>query len=133
MTEFLDIYTKLPATAQAIFKAWMSSNEHSQFTGSPASIDPVVGGKFTAWDGYIQGVTLELQTNVRIVQSWRTSDFPAGSPDSRLEIDLQETLGETLITLFHTNLPDGQADEYRAGWQDFYFKPMLAYFSANRG
>ena len=128
MTESLEVSVKVPATAQAIFQAWISSNEHSQFTGSPAMIDPVVGGKFTAWDGYIQGITLELNPHVRIVQSWRTSDFPADSPDSRLEINLQEFAGETLITLVHTNLPDGQADEYRAGWSDFYFKPMLAFF-----
>jgi activator of HSP90 ATPase len=133
LTESLEVSITLPATAQAIFLAWMSSNDHSQFTGSPAIIDPGIGGKFSAWDGYIQGVTCELNPNVRIVQSWRTSDFPSGSPDSRLEINLKEFIGETLITLVHTNLPDGQADEYREGWRDFYFKPMMAYFSATPG
>jgi hypothetical protein len=28
---------------------------------------PRVGGKFTAWDGYIEGITLEMEPDKRIV------------------------------------------------------------------
>ena len=97
-------------------------------TGSLAKVNGKVGGKFSAWDGYIFGTTLELTTDQHIVQAWRTSEFPDEAPDSHLEIDLKEVKGGTKITLTHTKIPEGQ-DSYRQGWEDFYFKPMRAYFT----
>ena len=55
-------------------------------TGSPAEVKARVKGKFTAWDGYISGETLEMKPNIRIVQAWQTTEFPEGSPD--LHVDL---------------------------------------------
>jgi activator of HSP90 ATPase len=112
----------------AIYKAWLSSKGHSAMTGSAAKVDGRVGGKFTAWDGYIFGSTLELTPDRRIVQAWRTSEFPEGTPDSRVEILLEETRGGTKLTLTHSDMPDDQIDSYRQGWEDFYFKPMREYF-----
>jgi activator of HSP90 ATPase len=97
-------------------------------TGSPAKVSGKVGGKFTAWDGYIFGSTLELELDQRIVQAWRTSEFPDDASDSRLEIRLKETRGSTKVMLTHTNMPEDQVESYRQGWEDFYFKPMKAYF-----
>jgi uncharacterized protein YndB with AHSA1/START domain len=116
-----------------IFNAWLDSIEHSAFTGSQASIEPGLGGAHRAFDGYIQGRILELQDGSRIVQSWRTSEFPADSPDSRLEITLEPTLGGTLVTLLHTDIPTGQSDRYRSGWNEFYLSRMKAYFSEAAG
>jgi len=71
------------------YKAWLNGKEHSNFTGSPAKINPKVGGTFTAWDGYISGKTMELEPNKRILQKWRTTEFPDKSPDSMLEITFE--------------------------------------------
>ena len=98
-------------------------------TGNPANVDGNVGGNFTAWDGYIFGSTLELEPGQRIVQAWRTSEFPDDAPDSRLEILFEEVPGGTKVTLIHTDMPEDQAGSYRQGWEDFYFKPMKEYFS----
>ena len=116
------------ATPEQIYKAWLSTKGHSDMTGSPAKVESKVKGKFTAWDGYIFGETLELKPYTRIVQAWRTTEFPEGSPDSRMEILLEPVNGETKITINHSNIPEGQADDYKQGWQDFYFKPMKSYF-----
>ncbi len=62
------------------------------------------------------------------MQAWRTTEFPEGSPDSRLEMLLEEAKGGTKITLVHTNIPDGQGKDYEQGWIAFYFKPMKQYF-----
>jgi activator of HSP90 ATPase len=111
------------------YKAWLNSKEHSSFTGSPAKINPKAGGAFTAWDGYISGKTMELLPFKRILQNWRTTEFPDTSPDSRLEITFDEVDNGTKLTLKHSNIPEGQADEYKKGWKEFYFKPMKKYFS----
>ena len=127
--ESFTISKMLPATPEEIFSAWLSSEGHSAMTGSPAEIEAGDGGAFKAWDGYIWGKTLETEPNRRIVQAWRTSEFPDASPDSRVEILLDEAEGGTQITLVHTDIPQGQGDGYKQGWEDFYFTPMRAYFS----
>ena len=139
MLETIQVSTILPANAERIYRAWLDGHEHAAFTGSEASVDARIGGKFSAWDGYIQGTTLRAEPNRRIVQSWRTSDFPADSSDSRLEVLLEELEPEnpnkasTRITLLHTDIPEGQGPDYQKGWEDFYFEPMQAYFSGQEG
>ena len=133
MAESFEISTFFPAiSAEQIYKAWLDSEEHSAFTGSPAQINPGVGGKFTAWDGYIYGKTLEAEPFRRILQAWRTTEFPEHSPDSQLEILIEEVDNGGKVTLIHTDIPDGQGDDYRQGWEEYYFKPMQRYFSAEQ-
>lgn len=107
-----------------IYNAWISTNGHTQMTGSPAKVDGSVNGAFTAWDGYIWGTFTKLDKNKKIVQTWRTGEFPEDAEDSNVEILLEEKDGKTKLTLIHTNIPEGQANDYKQGWEDFYFKPM---------
>jgi len=118
----------IQAEPTEIYEAWLSSEGHTSMTGSPAQVDGNVGGKFSAWDGYIFGTTLELTPNQRILQAWRTSEFPEDALDSHVEVLLEKFDGETRITLIHTDMPENQVDSYRQGWEDFYFKPMKKHF-----
>jgi activator of HSP90 ATPase len=118
-----------PATPQEIYSTWLSSEGHSKMTGSPASISAVVGGEFDAWDGYIHGKNLELVPGKRIIQSWRTEEFSADEPDSRIEITLEPIGKQTKLTLRHTNLPP-HGRQYEQGWVESYFDPMKEYFSS---
>jgi activator of HSP90 ATPase len=119
----------IPANPSDIYSAWLSTAGHAAMPGNPANVDGNVGGNFTAWDGYIFGSTLELEPGQRIVQAWRTSEFPDDAPDSRLEILFEDVPGGTKVTLIHSDMPEDQAGSYRQGWEDFYFKPMKEYFS----
>jgi len=121
--------TVLPATPKQIYEAWLSSKGHSQMTGSQAEVEGGSGGSFKAWDGYIWGKTLEMEPHRHILQTWRTSEFPDDSPDSHVEIILEEVSAGTKVTLIHTEIPEGQGESYKQGWDDFYFTPMRAYFS----
>jgi len=129
VSESFHVSTVLPATTERIYQAWLSSNEHAAFIGASAEIDATVGGKFSMWGGYIQGVNEQLEPDRRIVQSWRTTEFPPDSPDSRLEIVLEEAEAGTRITLYHSDLPEGQGKQYREGWVEHYFERMREYFS----
>jgi uncharacterized protein YndB with AHSA1/START domain len=130
MAERLDLTTVINASPRKVYAAWLDARAHSAFTGSKATGGARVGDPFSAWDGYILGVHLELEPGRRIVQTWRTSDFPPGSEDSRLQILLVEAAGKTRLTLTQTNIPDGQAEQYRQGWEQFYFAPLAKYFAA---
>ena len=129
MPDALTVSAVLPASPQRIYNAWLSGEEHAAFTGSRAEVDPSIGGRFSAWDGYITGTTQELEPDRRIVQAWRAADFPEGSPDARLEVLLEPDEQGARITLVHTNLPEGQGPGYEEGWLDYYFKPMVGYFT----
>ena len=95
-------------------------------------VESGIGGKFTAWDGYIQGTTLELEPGRRIVQSWRTTEFPSDSGDSRLEIHFEPVEDGTRIVLLHSDIPTGQGPQYEQGWKEHYLEPLARYF-ANQG
>lgn len=125
----LSVSTVLPATPKQIYDAWLSSKGHTEMTDGEAKGNAKVGSVFTAWDGYIEGKNLELEPGKRIVQSWRTSEFPDDADDSHLEIILEEVSDGTKITLNHTNIPKGQGKQYKQGWHDHYFEPMKEYFS----
>ncbi len=120
--------TKIKATAEEIYKAWLNSEGHTKMTGGEAIVSDKVGDGFTAWDGYIEGQNISLKPNSRIVQSWRTSQFEAGEADSQIEVLLNEVDGETELTLIHSNVPES-GDHYKKGWEEHYFQPMKAYFS----
>lgn len=140
--ESFEVSTVLPAEPREVYRAWLDSAGHTAFTGAQAEVQARVGGRFTAWDGYIEGRTLAMgpagqtasgQPAFRILQSWRTTEFPAGSPDSRLEVLLEKTRGGTRITLKHSDIPAGQGAEYAQGWADHYFTPMMRWFSGKKG
>jgi activator of HSP90 ATPase len=126
----LKLSATIPAKPEEIYESWLDSKKHSDMTGSVAKVEPKINGKFTAWDGYIEGKTIEIEPGRRIVQKWRTTDFPEGSPDSTVELTFEKVEKGTKIVLIHTEIPEGQKDDYKKGWKDFYFNPMKDYFKS---
>ena len=124
-----EISTTVAAEPEVVYHAWLDSAKHAAFVGAQAEIESVVGGEFRIWDGYITGRNLALEPSRRIVQAWRTTEFPEGSPDSRIEVRLEPKAGGTQITLVHTGIPPGQGPQYEEGWKENYFEPMEKYFS----
>jgi activator of HSP90 ATPase len=127
-TERIKITEEFPVTGKQIYDTWLNAKKHSEFTGAKASINKKTGGKFTAWDNYIEGTNKQLIDGKLIVQSWRTTEFPENSEDSLLEIKLDDTSSGCRLTLTHSNIPEGQSESYKQGWVDFYFKPLKEYF-----
>lgn len=127
-TESLRVTAVVPASADRVYAAWLDGREHARMTGSKAEVDARIGGEHSAWDGYIRGKVLDVEPDRRIVQSWRTTDFPLGHPDSRLEVHLLDVPGGCEVTIHHTEIPEGQGAEYERGWRTHYFEPMTRYF-----
>lgn len=128
MPDTVRISAVVPASADRIYAAWIDSAEHTRMTGSKASVEPHVGGDQSAWDGYVTGKMLELEPGRRIVQTWRSTDFPLGAPDSRLEVHLRDVEGGCEVAIIHTDIPEGQGAQYEGGWREHYFAPMTKYF-----
>ncbi len=122
----------IPASPEEIYDAFMDARKHSEFTGSKATCDPIVGGKFTAWDGYISGRNLELEKGKRIVQEWVTVEWPEGYSPSRLELTFRKVKGGTQVRMVHSNVPEEQAEDYRQGWIDNYWELLKNYFQKSK-
>jgi len=128
MPEAFRIASMVPGLPERVYSAWLDSGAHSAFTGKTAKIDPTIGGKFSTLDGFAHGRTVDLLPGRRIVQIWRTKEFPAAARDSRVEIQLESADGATRLTILHSLLPEGQGARCQKVWQDRYFSPMRGYF-----
>jgi uncharacterized protein YndB with AHSA1/START domain len=117
----------IPAPVEAVFNAWLNSEEHAKMTGAHAEVSAEVGAVFEAWDGYIKGVNVEVEENKRIVQRWRTTEFEENDADSLLEVLFEAEGKGTRVTIRHSELPK-HGMQYKQGWKDSYFTPMKAYF-----
>jgi uncharacterized protein YndB with AHSA1/START domain len=116
------------AAPMDVYEAIVDPSKHAAFTNSVATGEPVEGGTFTAWDGYIEGRHERLVPGARIVQVWRTSDFPDEHPASRLELELRpEPEGKTRLRMTHSGVPRSQAKGYEQGWVDHYWNPLREY------
>lgn len=118
----------ISAPPKEVYDALLDAKKHSDFTGSKATGKAVVGTKFTAWDGYISGRNLKLENGKRIIQEWRTTDWPKDYPPSKLEFVLREINDKTELNMVHSNIPLEQEEELKQGWIDFYWNPLKSYF-----
>lgn len=122
-----EIRDSFRVSAKKLYNTWLSAKAHAQMTGAEATCDAVVGGSFSAWDGYISGKIVSLKPNLEIVQTWRTTEFADSDEDSEVRIQFEETSDGCDVILQHKNIPAGQPD-YAQGWEDYYFTPMTDFF-----
>jgi activator of HSP90 ATPase len=122
-----ELEQKFNVSPEVLYKAWLSSKQHSEMTGAKAVCSAKVNGKFSAWDGYITGNNKELIPYSKIVQAWRTTEFSETDPSAELTISFFPHQGGCILKLHHDKIPKGHSD-YKRGWIDFYFTPMLEYF-----
>lgn len=123
-------WVDIKATPNQIYEALMNSKIHSTFTGSEAIIDPTVNGKFTTWDGYIQGKNLELEDGKLIIQEWR-SDEDGWPEDEFSKVTFkfkEEANGITRILFWQSGIPEECVDNITQGWKDYYWEPLKKYF-----
>lgn len=119
----------IPASPKEVYEAYVDPKKHSKFTGSKATGKPVVGGKFTTWDGYAFGKYVELEDGKRVVQEWSSTDFPAGYGPSRLELCFNKVPEGTELVMVHSDVPEEQAQDTAEGWVEWYWNPLKEYFS----
>jgi activator of HSP90 ATPase len=127
--EKFKITLKVKCAAKDLCMGWMDNKVHGEFTGGAvANISPSEGGKFSVSDGYITGTNVEIFPPKKIMQKWRTTDFDETDEDSLLELIFTKKEDYTLLSLNHTNLPDGSGDKYKKGWKENYFVNIKKYF-----
>jgi activator of HSP90 ATPase len=115
------------ASPKEVFSLLMDSKKHSTLTKARATISKKVGGKISAYDGYITGTNIELKTGKLIVQSWHAADWP-DDYESTVKFSLQKVKAGTKLTFTHINVPLEDVEDLKIGWKDNYWKLMKEYF-----
>jgi uncharacterized protein YndB with AHSA1/START domain len=117
------------AAAQEVFEALMNDKKHAAFSGAPAQVDRKAGGTFTCYGGHLEGTTVELKENERIVQDWRAEGWPKGHY-SRVTYTLTPLADgrNTLLVLDQTGVPADKFEDINKGWHTHYWLKMAIFF-----
>jgi uncharacterized protein YndB with AHSA1/START domain len=90
--------------------------------GGPAEMSAEPGSEFSLWGGDIHGTVIAADPPVRLVEEWwGGSDWPAAST---AVFELRPQGDGTLLVLEHTGVPDDEAPDFDAGWDDYYLGPL---------
>src|SRR5712691_7070538 len=116
------------SSPEEVYQAFLSSKEHTEFTRSMGKCSARVGGSFTAWDKYISGKNIELVAGKKIVQEWKTSEWPEDYEPSILKIFLKKKGGGTQLSMIQSRVPASQVNQYDKGWYESYWEPLKQYF-----
>jgi activator of HSP90 ATPase len=113
----------LKAPVSAVYKSLTDQRQHSKITGSKAVFGRTAGSPFKVWGGAIHGVTLRLIPNKRIVQAWRSEDWP---PDhySIATFTFKKVRGGTKLVFDQSGVPASHHRDMVSGWKDYYWAPM---------
>ena len=131
-TTTIHLHEFIPAAPEEVYDAYLDEEKHARFTGARAICERFVGGKFSAWTGYITGTNLKLENARRIVQEWKTTEWPAGYGPSLLEFTFERKKNGTEVHITQSAVPSDQAKYYKKGWAEFYSSPMKNFFKHTR-
>jgi activator of HSP90 ATPase len=127
MAKTIQQVVKFSASPQELYSIYLDSRKHSAAINSTASVQRKVGGRFTAFDGMLQGKILTLVPGRMIVQSWRGADWKKTELDSVLTLTFEKARGGAKLGLVHANIPDRRAASIQRGWHNYYWRPWRAY------
>lgn len=114
------------ASPQRLYEALLDAKQFTAFSGSPAEINRDVGGAFELFSGHIVGRNVELIPNQRIVQAWRTVDWPEGMY-SIVRFEFKAQGSGTHLIFDHVGFPEGQHDHLAEGWDGHYWEQLKNY------
>ena len=113
----------LPASPKELYAMYLSPRGHGAITGGKVQIGSRVGSAFRAFGGALRGRMLQTIPGRLIVQSWRSTAFRKGDPDSTLIIRFTPKGKQARVDLVHVNVPDHDYNGVSKGWKSYYWKP----------
>lgn len=96
-----------------------------EWGGGPATMAPEPGFEFELWGGDINGKVVQVEPGRSMLQEWYGGDWDTPSLARFTLID--EPGGCTRVELENRGVPDDEAADIDAGWDDYYFGAIKAY------
>jgi len=115
----------IKAKPHEVFETLMDSQKHSQLTGHKAYISRRIGGRVETFDVSITGTNVELVPDRKIVQTWRSSDWPKDY-HSKVTFLLDQSDGQTKLTFVQTGVPEKDYERIKQSWYEHYWRPLKA-------
>lgn len=117
----------IKATPHEVYEAFMDSKKHSKLTDGKAKVSREIGGKFSIFEGSINGTNVELEQDKKIVQKWRSEEEEWPAKHYSIVSLIFEPIKEgTLVKFTHAKIPSVVYDSVRDGWNTYYWEPLKA-------
>lgn len=117
---------KFPLTPDRVYQLLADSRLHTKLTGQKANIGQKVGSRFSTLGGHVTGINVDLAPGKRLVQAWRTKEFPVGI-FSMATIQLTRAQdGGTQLILTHRGVPKDLIPTVEKHWKKLYWKRIRA-------
>ena len=127
----LQVHVDLLSPPSLVYRGWLDSYIHGALSEAMAAIDPRVDGEYRLWSGTVQGRFIQLEPYKKIVQTWRTVEFPLTSASSLVTLTFKTQKNGTRLIVRHENIPEPFFEQFRFGWEDYYFPRMERFFIQN--
>lgn len=109
-----------------VYRVLTNSEKFSQMTGgSAADISADAGGEISLFGGDIRGRNVELATDARVVQAWRSHRWPEGVY-SIVRFELTPEGKGTKLVFDQAGHPADAEAMLEDGWSKMYWQPMKA-------
>ena len=111
------------ASPREVYEFISDSKKHTSLSREKAVISKKVGGKFSAWNGHLNGYNLVLKPGKKIVQAWRATGW---WPDyySIAVFDFEKVPGGTKLKFTQIGIPPNRYSGHYRGWIETYWTPM---------
>lgn len=95
--------------AKELYITFLDQQRLAAFTRAAPVMEAKVGGKYSLFNGNVQGEILALEENVKIVQTWRLQAWPA-QHYAKLTLTFDQGLDGTNLRMTMSDIPVGQED-----------------------
>ncbi len=132
MRSLIQASVLLPAPAEALYETYLDPAKHAAVTGAPVTISAEPGSPFSAFGGSLTGTMLVAVPSTLIVQSWRSTNFHPGDPDSTLILTFIPEGKNGRIELVHLDVPEVDFQGVTEGWKQYYWEPWRRYLAGRK-
>jgi activator of HSP90 ATPase len=112
-----------------IYEVLLDAKQFAAMSGDTAEIEAKPGGAFRLFGGRIEGRTIELAPNQRIVQAWRPAYWAAGVY-SIIRFELVPRDAGTHLVFDQAGITADLWEHLSEGWRDHYFVRLHKYLDA---
>ena len=112
------------ASAAHEFKTLTDSASFEKMSGGrKADVANTAGGVSFMFGGDIMAVNVEIVPDMRLVQAWRSQNWPQGVY-SIVSFALEPSAKGTKLTFDQSGYPAGAHELLSGGWHKMYWEPM---------
>jgi len=113
----------IKAPVSSVYRMLMDPRQHSKLSEGKATITSKPGSKFSVWGGGIHGFTLIAVKNKKLIQAWRSEEWPKDHY-TVVSFHFRKAGKGTRLVFDHYGVPSSSYKSISYGWKTYYWTPM---------